>query len=187
MIGRLRGSLATLDSDRIVIDVGGVGYEVLVTPRTAASLGGAGDDVTLHTHLHVREDSLTIYGFPSNTERDLFRVLLAAQGVGPKVALGILGVFGPEALRRVVASDDTGSLTQVPGIGTRTAQRIILDLKPRLAAAEAELGSPSNGQVRQALEQLGYSASEIREAMNDVDPEAPVTEQIRSALKVLGR
>ena len=187
MIGRLLGSLAAIEGDRVLIDVNGVGYEVHVTPRTASSLGQLGDDVVVHTHLHVRDDALVVFGFPTLAERELFRVLLVAQGVGPKMALAILGVFAPDTLRRLVAADDTASLTQVPGIGARTAQRIILDLKPRLAAAEADLGGSTGGQVRQALEQLGYSAIEIREAMANVDPEAPVTEQIRSALKVLGR
>lgn len=187
MIGRLTGRVAAIEGDRVILDVGGVGYEVFVTPKTAAAVGQPGDETTVATHLHVREDALVLFGFASATERELFRVLLGAQGVGPRVALGILGVFSADALRRVVASEDVDALTTVPGIGKRTAQRLVLDLKPKLADIEAEIVESSGGQVRQALEQLGYSAAEIREVMAEVDSEAAVTEQIRSALKMLGR
>jgi holliday junction DNA helicase RuvA len=114
-------------------------------------------------------------------------VLLTASGVGPRVALAMLGAFPAEALKRVVASEDVDALTQVPGIGKRTAQKIVLDLKPRLADLEADIVESAGGQVRQGLEQLGYSAAEIREALAEVDTTAPVGEQIRGALKVLGR
>jgi Holliday junction DNA helicase RuvA len=187
MIGRLRGVVAAIEADRVVMDVGGVGYEVHVTPKTAAGIGQPGDEAVVFTHLHVRDDALVLYGLSTAPDRDLFRVLLSAQGVGPRVALGILGVFSADALRRVVATDDIDSLTQVPGIGKRTAQRIVLDLKPRLADAEAEFGESYTSQVRQALEQLGYSVAEIREAMAEVDTTAPVAEQIRSSLKHLRR
>lgn len=187
MIGRLRGTLVAAEADRVCIDVGGVGYEIAVTAKTAAGIGHVGDEVTVFTHLHVREDALVLYGLASAGDRDLFRVLLGAQGVGPRVALGILGVLSAEALRRAVATEDTDALCQVPGIGKRTAQRIVLDLKPKLADAEADVTDSSSGQVRQALEGLGYSAAEIREAMAEVDTTAPVTEQIRAALKLLGR
>jgi holliday junction DNA helicase RuvA len=187
VIGRLRGRLAGLDGERIVLDVGGVGYEVHVTPKTAVSLGQPGDEASVWTHLHVREDALVLYGFATGAERELFRVLLGAQGVGPRMALAILGVFSADALLRVVASEDVDSLTQVPGIGTRTAQRIVLDLKPRLADMEADVVHAPSGQARAALEQLGYTTAEIRAALAEIDTEAPVTEQIRSALRVLGR
>jgi len=187
MIGMLRGSVVGVDGDHLVVDVGGVGYEVSVNARTAAAIGRPGDDVTVHCHLHVREDVLVLFGFTSASERDLFRILLSAQGVGPRVALAMLGVLSADALRRAVAADDVDALTQVPGIGTRTAQRIVLDLKPKLVASEAEVVESDTGQVRRALEGLGYSASEIREGMAGLDTGAPVTEQIRTALKVLGR
>jgi Holliday junction DNA helicase RuvA len=187
MIGCLRGTVAAREGDRIILDVGGVGYEIHVTPKTAAAAGQQGETVTVFTHLHVRDDALVLFGFGTAADRELFRVLLGAQGVGPRVALAILGVFSADALRSAVASEDVDALTQVPGIGKRTAQRIVLDLRPRLADIEAELVESSGGQVRQALEQLGYSASEIREALGAVDAESPVTEQIRSALRVLGR
>lgn len=187
MIGRVRGRLVAIGADRILLDVGGLGYEIHVSPKTAAGIGQAGDEATVATHLHVRDDALVLYGFATAADRDLFRVLLGAQGVGPRVALGILGVFSADALRRVVASEDVDSLTQVPGIGKRTAQRIVLDLKPRLADLEADVVESSGGQVRQALEQLGYSSHEIRDALSQIDSGSPVTEQIRAALQVLGK
>lgn len=187
MIGQLRGKVAAIEGDRIVLDVSGVGYEIHVTPKTAAAVGQVGEEATVATHLHVRDDALVLYGFSTSADRELFKILLSAQGVGPRVALGILGVFSADALRRVVASEDVDALTQVPGIGKRTAQRIVLDLKPRIADMEADVVSGAGSQVRQALEQLGYSAAEIREAMTEVDSEAAVTEQIRSALRLLGR
>lgn len=187
MIGQLRGKVVAIEGDRIVLDVGGVGYDIHVTPKTAAAVGQPGDEATVATHLHVRDDALVLYGFSSSGDRELFKVLLGAQGVGPRVALGILGVFSADALRRVVASEDVDALTQVPGIGKRTAQRIVLDLKPRITDMEADVVTGAGSQVRQALEQLGYSAAEIREVMTEVDSEAAVTEQIRSALRLLGR
>ena len=187
MIGLLRGSVVSVDGERMLLDVNGVGYEIAIGAKTAASVGRPGDDATIHCHLHVREDALVLYGFPSAADRDLFRVLLGAQGVGPRVALAMLGVFSPDALRRAVATDDVDALTQVPGIGKRTAQKIVLDLKPKLVAADAEVVDSGAGQVRKALEGLGYSAAEIRDGMADIDTTAPVAEQIRMALKVLGR
>jgi Holliday junction DNA helicase RuvA len=186
MIGSLTGTVAAIESERVVLDVAGVGYEVHVTPKTAAGLGQPGEKATVFTHLHVREDALVLFGFAASSDRELFRTLLTAQGVGPRVALGILAVFSGDALRRAIAAEDVESLTQAPGVGKRTAQRIVLDLKPRLADLEAELVDSPGGQVRQGLEQLGYTSSEIRDAMSSVDPEAAVTDQIRAALKVLG-
>ena len=187
MIGRLSGRVAGIEGDRLILDVAGVGYEIHVTPKTAAGVGQPGDEATVATHLHVRDDAMVLFGFATSAERDLFRILLGAQGVGPRVALGILAVFSADALRRAVATDDVDALTQAPGIGKRTAQRIVLDLKPRLADMEADLVTSSGGQVRQALENLGLSASEITEAIAGLDPEAPMGEQIRSALQRLGR
>lgn len=187
MIGRILGEVIDAVGEVVVLDVGGVGYEVNVTPRTAASLGAADGFVTVHTHLHVREDAMVLFGFLTASDRDVFRVLLGAQGVGPKVALGMLGVFTADELRRVVATEDVDGLTAVPGIGKRTAQKIVLDLKPKLAAGEADVVESDSSQVRQALEGLGYSAPEIREAIAGLDPSVPVAEQIRTALKVLGR
>lgn len=189
MIGRLRGTLVSLRATGVVLDVAGVGYEVAVTPRTVADLPGIGEQVVLHTHLVVREDAMLLHGFDSETERDLFRILLGASGVGPKVAMATLGALQPDELRRAIAAEDVDTLTTVPGIGTRGAQKLVLELKPKLTTAEADsvVGTSTVAQVRDALEGLGYQPAEIREVMADIEAEAPVAEQLRRALRSLGK
>ena len=183
------GRVAEVRADRTVVDVHGLGYEVWMTPKAVAALPAVGEPVTVHTHLHVRDDDLSLYGFAEPADRDLFRFLLSVSGIGPRVALAVLGVFSSEALLRAVAAEDVKALTQVPGIGTRGAQRMILDLKPKLADLEARVvaGGGSSSQVREALEGLGYTSGEIRDVMELVDGGAPVGEQIREALRRLGR
>lgn len=188
MIGRLRGLLAAITRDGVVIEVGGVGYEVSVTPEAVADLPPLGDEVVIHTHLVVREDDLSLFGFPAASDRDLFRILISASGVGPRVAMALMATLRPDALRRAIATEDVETLSTAPGVGKRSAQKIILELRPKLADAEADLltdGGP--GQVREALEQLGYRPDEIGEVMGDVDDSLPVADQIKSALKSLGQ
>ena len=189
MIGRLRGTLAGRSQTAIVIDVGGVGYEVLVSPRTQAELPGTGEEIVVHTHLHGREDGIWLYGFPSEAERSLFRVLLSATGVGPKLALAILGAMTVTEIRRAIATEDVGALTVVPGVGKRGAQKLVLELKPKLEDSEADVieGTGASAQLRQALESLGYTTIEIREVSSTVDHSLPVAEQIRAALQALSR
>ena len=189
MIGRLRGTLAGLRATGVVLDVGGVGYEVVVTPRTVADLPSLGEEVVLHTHLVVREDAMLLHGFGSESERDLFRILLSASGIGPKVAMATLGALQSDELRRAIAAEDVDTLTLVPGIGKRGAQKMVLELKPKITAVEAEsvVGASTVAQVREALEGLGYQAAEIREATADIETDAPVGEQLRQALRSLGR
>jgi Holliday junction DNA helicase RuvA len=143
----------------------------------------------LHTHLVVREDAMALHGFGSETERDLFRVLLSASGIGPKVAMAVLGTLRPEELRRAIAAEDVEALTVVPGIGKRGAQKMVLELKPKITTADADsvVGTSTVAQVRDALEGLGYQAVEIREVMTDIDSETPVAEQLRQALRSLGK
>jgi len=189
MIGRLRGTLVSLRVAGVILDVGGIGYEVVVTPRTVADLPGIGEEVVLHTHLVVREDAMTLHGFGSETERDLFRVLLSASGIGPKVAMATLGTLQPEELQRAIAAEDVEALTVVPGIGKRGAQKMVLELKPKITTADADtvVGTSTVAQVRDALEGLGYQAAEISEVMTDIDTETPVAEQLRQALRSLGK
>lgn len=186
MIGRLRGVVADRTGDRVVIDVGGVGYEVAVTARDAADLPKDAT-VTLHVHTHVREESFDLYGFASVTDREAFRLLLGASGIGPKVAMAILSTFRIDDLRRALLTEDVAALTAVPGIGKRSAQKLILELQPKFVGADASLGASVAGQVREALEGLGYAPAEIGDAIANLDPEAPVADQIRTALRALGK
>jgi len=189
MIGRLRGTVVGRRSEGVMLDVGGVGYEIAVTPQTLGSLPAIGDELALHTHLHVREDAMTLFGFMDEQGRDMFRLLLATSGIGPKVAMAIMGSMGVTELHRAVINEDVDALTVVPGIGKRSAQRLLLELKPKLVDADVTsvVGTTESGRVREALEGLGYGPSEIREVVAEIPPEAPLQEQLRVALKALGR
>lgn len=188
MIGRLRGVLVTSKESDIIIDVGGVGYEVRMTTRDLISLPGIGEEIVVHTHTHVREDEMSLFGFAVESDRDLFRVLLSANGVGPKVALAILASLTAEEIVRAITGEDPDALTIAPGVGKRGAQKLVLELGPKLAGREIEvIGGRSAGSVRQALEGLGYSTAEINAVVNDLDPAQPIQEQIKSALQRLAR
>lgn len=189
MIGRLRGTLVHLDGDGVTVDIGGVGYEVLMSARGIGALPSIGEEVVIHTHLHVREDVIALFGFTSASVRDLFRILLGASGVGPKLALAMLATMGPDDLKTAVLADDVAALTAVPGIGTRTAQKLILDLRVRLQLPEGQLPVPNAAlaSVRDALQGLGYESAEIREATGGLDTTQPIEELLRSALQQLGR
>lgn len=187
MIGRLRGALVERSSD-VVLDVAGVGYMVSVTPRTLAALPGLGEEVVLHTHLHVREDALSLFGFTTNRELITFKLLLSASGVGTKVALAILATLTPEAIATAISMEDVTLLSTVQGIGKRTAQKIILELKPKFAATEAELPSGSSlAIVKEALQGLGYQSAEIAGVLSGLPDDEPVELQIRLALQALGK
>jgi Holliday junction DNA helicase RuvA len=156
------------------VEVGGVGYRVLV-PLSAVPALHPGAPAFLFTHLHVREDAMVLYGFPTRDERDTFEVLIGATGVGPKLALAILSVHAPVALRRALADDDLDALVLVPGVGKRTAQRLLVELKSRLDVPDRDLGAPvgvaggARAEVRDALTGLGYSAEEVRDALGQLD------------------
>lgn len=189
MIGRLRGTFVGRSASTITLDVSGVGYEVHVTPRTQSALPGIGEEVVVHTHLHGRDDGLILYGFAAEAERNLFRVLITATGVGPKLGQAILGSLSVTEIRRAVAAEDVDALTLVPGVGKRSAQKLVLELKPKLEDAEADVleAAGTGAQLRQALEGLGYSSAEIRDASGKIDFQAPVADQIRAALQALSR
>jgi len=189
MIGRLRGVVAEKSPEGVLLDVAGVGYEMAVPPRALVELPGIGDEAVLHTHLHVREDAMALFGFSTEDQRDLFRLLLGISGVGPKVALAILGTMTPDDLRRAVLTDDAAALTAVPGIGKRSAQKLLLELRPKLEVPDTEL-APSNSplaEVRSALEGLGYQGDEIRMALAELPEGDEVESLLRTALQTLGR
>jgi holliday junction DNA helicase RuvA len=197
MIGSLRGTLTdrTL-SGEVMVEVGGVGYRVVVSPATAVAIGEVGDDVFLHVHHHIREDAQTLYGFAERDERIAFEALLGAHGVGPSLALAILSVHPPAALARVLADDDLAALCLVPGVGKKTAARLLVELKSRLdvpdlesAATSGVAGDRSNGSsrsdVHDALAGLGYTPDEIREAVRDLPTEGDSSQLLREALRRL--
>lgn len=188
MIGRLRGTVVGRDPDAVVLDVGGVGYVVAVTPRTRAALPSVGEEAVLHTHLHVREDQLALFGFVSTEDRDLFDLLLGISGVGPKVALAISATFTYDELRTVVDAGDLDSLTTVPGIGKRSAEKLMVELRPKLEARGEPVSAATGplGEARAALESLGYGPDEIRGTLASMPRDLNVEEMVRRSLKELG-
>lgn len=187
MIGRLRGVLVSSKEGGIIIDVGGVGYEATMTTRDLAALPGIGEEIVVHSHTHVREDDLSLYGFAGESDRDLFRVLLTASGVGPKVAMAMLASMTGEEIVRAITSEDPEALTIAPGVGKKGAQKIVLELGEKLSGHEVDLvGSQSLGGVRQALEGLGYSTAEINAVLRELDPDDPIEDQVKAALQRLG-
>lgn len=194
MIAQLTGRIAAAGLGEVVLDVGGVGYLVHIPPGTP--VGALGEQATLHTHLAVREDALTLYGFAEPAAKRLFESLLGVTGVGPKLALATLGTLGADGLRQAVVREDVAALTAVPGIGKKGAQRLILELRERLGAPDTgavpAAGSPSTdprAEVREALVGLGYAPREVHDALDAVpdDHDAPAEELLREALKTLGR
>jgi Holliday junction DNA helicase RuvA len=180
MIAHLDGTVRALAPDGAVIEVGGVGLLVQCTPGTLAGLR-LGERAKVSTSLLVREDALTLYGFASEDERNVFELLQTASGVGPRLALAMLAVHDPDALRRAVATEDLVALTQVPGIGKKGAQRIVLELKDRLGAAgeltaaaqgaRPALAAPWREQVRAGLVNLGWASRDAEQAIAAVEPE----------------
>jgi Holliday junction DNA helicase RuvA len=187
VIARLRGRAVAFDAEGLVLDVGGVGYRVLATPAAVRKAENA-DEVSLETHLHVREDALVLFGFAGVDERVLFERLLAVSGVGPKVALAIVSAYAPAELRRAIVRDDTALFESIPGIGKKTAQRVVLELREKVGTLEALEGphlGAGDGHVvaRDALVELGYSLAEAEERLADVDPDLPPSERVRLALR----
>jgi Holliday junction DNA helicase RuvA len=165
MIARLRGEIAEVAADRVVLDVHGVGYDVLVPGRTAVT-AHVGAPTVLHVHTAVREDAITLYGFETASERACFEQLLTVNGVGPRLALSALGALAPDALARAVNANDLKSLTGIPGVGKKTAERIVLELKGKLDGGAAAASVPArpvapDDPLPLALAQLGYKRSEI--------------------------
>ena len=189
MISFLEGKLAEKGPGRVVLSVGGVGYEVAVPSHTLARLPSQGKPARLFTRLQVKDDGMVLYGFASSDERILFDQLITVTGVGPKMAMAILSSMPAEALRRAIATEDVAALTVVPGVGKKVAGRVILDLKDRLGLAGQEAVSGPIAEVREALLALGLTAQEAREALANLGPngDRPVEELLREALRSVGR
>lgn len=189
MIGRLRGTLAHKEFDTVLLDVGGVGYVITIPPNVHGELPAVGSDAVLHVHTHVREDQLALYGFATSEQRDVFRILIGVSGIGPKVGIAILGALDVVSLRRAVVTDDIDTLTTVPGIGKRSAQKLLLELKPKLDLPDSEILPGSSSvlvEVRDALAGLGYQPAEIRAVVSSLPDEGTVEFLLKSALQNLG-
>ena len=189
MIARLRGRPLAWDADGLVLDVGGVGYRLHATPSAVRKAEGA-SDVVLETHLHVREDALQLFGFADAGERELFEQLLSVNGVGPKVALAIVSGYTPSELRRAIVREDAALFQTIPGIGKKTAQRVVLELKEKLAPLAAVPGGDGGEGAndphlvaREALVELGYSVAEAEQRLAATDPALPAAERVRQALR----
>lgn len=191
MIGRITGVLAEKNPPQVVVDVNGVGYEIDVPMSTFYHLPATGEKVTLHTQLIVREDAHLLYGFGTDAERATFRQLLKVSGVGPKVALAVLSGLSVNDLAAAVATQDTAMLVRIPGIGKKTAERLLLELKDKVVAAlpASATGSaaPKGSDVLNALLSLGYNDREALSAIKQLPADLSVADGIRQALKLLAR
>lgn len=189
MIGSVRGVvLERLAPAELLVEAGGIGYRVTVTPAALAA-SPPGEPVFLHVHTHVREDALVLYGFPTGDERRCFETLLGAHGVGPALAMAILSAHSPQALRRAVALDDADALTAVPGVGRKTAARLLLELQSRLDLPDLDAGAPPgpaggpHAEVRAALAGLGYGPDEVRAVLQGLPDAGRVEDLLTVALR----
>ena len=187
MIARLRGRAVAHGPTGLVLDVAGVGYRLNATPSALRKAQGD-EEVVVETYLHVRDDALDLYGFGEPGERELFEQLLAVSGVGPKVALAIVSGYSPAELKRAIVREDAALFQTIPGIGKKTAQRVVLELKEKvapLAAVEAPHLGAGDGHIvaRDALVELGYSLAEAEKRLAETDPELPPAERVRQALR----
>jgi Holliday junction DNA helicase RuvA len=187
LIGRLAGKLLSKQPPQVMVDVGGVGYEVDVPMSTFYSLPATGEAVTLHTHLVVREDAHVLYGFATVEERTAFRQLIKISGVGARTALSVLSGLSVSELGDAVATQDAARLTKVPGIGKKTAERLLLELKGKITETAAKPAAGGAGDVVNALVGLGYSEKEALAAVKGLPPGLAVAEGIRAALKALAK
>jgi holliday junction DNA helicase RuvA len=190
MIATLHGKLQSRTDDALIVNVGGVGFRVRAPSGTISILGGVGSDVMLFTHLHVREDDLSLYGFSTEDELRLFELLLTVSGIGPKVAMGVLSSAPSETLRVAIGQGNLDALMALPGIGKKTAQRLVLELKGKVdVSGLGDIGelSPMDEDVMNALLNLGYSAAEATRAARSIPSTVKTVEdRVRIALQYLG-
>jgi Holliday junction DNA helicase RuvA len=183
VISRLRGTPVALRPDGLVVDVNGVGYLVAATPGVLRRAEGA-EEITVETYLVVREDALALYGFADASERELFEHLLSVGGVGPKMALAIVSGSTATELRRAIALEDTKRFEAIPGIGKKTAQRVVLELKEKIGLAPVGVAGPHDHlAARDALVELGYSLADAERVLAEVDPDLAPEERVRQALR----
>lgn len=190
MIGSLKGKVILKTEKFLILETTGVGYKINVSPDTLSRIKKAGEEIILWIHTHVREDTLDLYGFLDYSELEFFEMLISVSGIGPKGALTILGVTSSETLRKAISTGDTSYLTKISGIGKKTAEKIVIELRDKITdKIKDEKGSHSlQGDLDslEALKSLGYSQHEAREALKKVSPDINTNAKIREALKILG-
>ena len=192
MIGRITGTLAEKQPPHVLVDVGGIGYEIDVPMSTFYNLPAIGERITLYTHLTIREDAHLLYGFGTDAERQAFRQLLKVSGIGAKTALSVLSGMSVNDLANAIAAQETGRITKVPGIGKKTAERLLLELRDKFSAAVATVSTTgaapsSEADILNALNALGYNDKEALWAVKQLPPDAAVSDGIRQALKLLSK
>ena len=196
MIGLLRGSVVRTGSSDIVLDVNGVGYRILCNAATSAALSASQGDVEVSVHTHVRDDAIFLYGFVNDAEREVFEILLGTHGVGPSLALAILGTLGAAGVVVAVQAGDTTAFESVVGVGKKTAARLVLELQDSLSThslteeldvVAAQAGRAGRSDISAALSELGYSSEEIRNACQVLDGSEPIETALRLALRQLSR
>ena len=192
MIGRITGTLAEKQPPHVLVDVGGIGYEIDVPMSTFYNLPVIGERISLYTHLTIREDAHLLYGFGTDAERQAFRQLLKVSGIGAKTALSVLSGMSVNDLANAIAAQETGRITKVPGIGKKTAERLLLELRDKFSAAVATISTTgaapsSEADILNALNALGYNDKEALWAVKQLPPDAAVSDGIRQALKLLSK
>ncbi len=189
MIGSIKGKIILKTDKFIIVETGGVGYKMSISPDTLSKVGKTGDEVMLWTHTHVREDILDLYGFLDRKELEFFEMLIGVSGIGPKGALSILGVASIDTLRKAIATSDTSYLTKISGIGRKTAEKIVIELRDKMAdentSEQSGISLRDELDALEALKSLGYSQAEARDALKKIAPDLDTNTKIRAALKVL--
>ena len=186
MIGSIKGNIILKNEKYVIVETGGVGYKVSLSPESLSATPKVGGEVSLWIHTHVREDSLDLYGFIDYAELEFFEMLINVSGIGPKGALTILGIASIETLRRAIGTGDTGYLTKISGIGKKTAAKIVLELKDKMGDIKNDASMQGELDALEALKTLGYSQNDAREALKKVAPDTDINTKIREALKILG-
>jgi len=190
MIARLTGRIAAKSANGCVLEAGGIGFWLSMSTGSLAHLPAEGDEVTVYTHLHVREDELSLYGFESEEEQELFEKLITVSGVGPRVALAALSVFSPSALVEAIVREDDALVATIPGVGKKTAQRLIIELKDKVGGADLALRPQTPGttsaEARDALAAMGFGSAEIGAALRGYEGPDDAQRLLRYALRRLG-
>ncbi|MBI2630665.1 Holliday junction branch migration protein RuvA [Candidatus Nomurabacteria bacterium] len=186
MIGSIRGEIILQTEKFLIVEKKGIGYKINVSPDVISKIPKSEGEVFLWIHTHVREDALDLYGFLDYPELEFFEMLLGVSGIGPRSALAILGIASIETLRRAIGTGDTSYLTKISGIGKKTAERIVVELRDKIGEEKGGVSLQGELDALEALKSLGYSQNEARDALKKVAPEANTNAKIREALKILG-